>query len=91
MCRRDFEAVVLRDIRKAERAGADPVLCTAARQLLREYDQMYRHKVSGLSRLAPGARRECRERCMSRYINCVDAVGDLVRTYADRRCGKAVR
>lgn len=88
MSRRDFEAVVRRDIRKAERAGADPALCAAARQVLKECDLMYRHKVSGISRLVPGSWRECRERCMSQYINRVDAVGELVRTYAGLRRDK---
>lgn len=90
MCRRAFEAVVRRDIRKAEREGADPALCAAARQLLKECDLMYRHKVSGLDRLTPGARRECRARCMAQYINRVDAVGGLVRTYVVFRRGEAI-
>ncbi|WP_166738258.1 hypothetical protein [Achromobacter aegrifaciens] len=51
---------------------------------------MYRHKVSGLDRLTPGARRECRARCMAQYINRVDAVGGLVRTYVVFRRGEAI-
>lgn len=81
MCRREFEAVVRRDIRKAERAGVDPALCAAARQLLQECDQMYRHKVSGIGRLPPSARRQSRARSMSQYFDRVDAIGALVRTY----------
>lgn len=82
MCRREFEAVVRRDIRRAERAGADASLCAAARQVLSECDRMYRHKVSGINRLDPGTRRERRARLMSQYINRVDAIGALVRAYA---------
>lgn len=82
MCRREFEAVVRRDIRRAERAGANAALCVAARQVLSECDQMYRHKLSGIHRLAPSARRECRARIMSQYINRIDAIGALVRAYA---------
>ncbi len=91
MCRQAFDAVVRRDIRNAERAGAAAALCAAARQMLKECDQMYRRKVSGINRLAPGSRRECRARLMSQYINRVDAIGGLVRTYAAHLRGEAVQ